>query len=91
MRIGEELQRQRTPFWRSWLTAPRLALGGVAVAAAWIALLYFGVPRPAGEERPLPESAEQLMHAHQIMRWGDPLSDKVALGMILASRSQEVP
>jgi len=72
---------------------PRLALGGAAAAAALVAIAYFIVPRsPDGEARQH-ENAEQLMHTHQMMSWGDPLSDKAALGVILASRSrlQEVP
>lgn len=92
-RIEAEPQRTRTSFWQGWLTIPRLALGGAAAAAVLVALAYFGVPRSPEEQTPLQENAEQLMHAHQIMSWGDPLSDKAALGAVLASRStvQEVP
>ena len=91
-RIEAGPQRTRTTFWQGWWTMPRLALGGAAAAAVLAALVYFGVPRPLEEQTSPHESAEQLMHTHQIMSWGDPLSDKAALGIVLASRSpaQEV-
>lgn len=92
-RIEAESPRTRTSFWQGWLTIPRLALGGAAAAAVLVALVYFGVPRSPEEQAPLQENAEQLMHTHQIMSWGDPLNDKAALGIMLASRPQlqEVP
>lgn len=92
-RIEAEPQQTRTPFWHGWLTIPRLALGGAVATAVLVALAYFGVPRSPEEQTPLHENAEQLMHTHQMMSWGDPLSDKAALGIALASRSQpqEVP
>ncbi len=92
-RIEAEPQQTRAPFWQGWCTIPRLAIGGAAAAAVLVALVYFGVPRSPEEQTPLQESAEQLMHTHQIMSWGDPLSDKAALGIALASRTQpqEVP
>ncbi|GIV15523.1 MAG: hypothetical protein KatS3mg022_0958 [Armatimonadota bacterium] len=92
-RIEAEPQRTRIPFWQSWFTVPRLALGGAVAAAVLVAIAYLGMPRPPEGEASSHESAEQLMHAHQMMSWGDPLSDKAALGVVLASRSQtqEVP
>jgi anti-sigma factor RsiW len=92
-RIEAEPSRARVPFWRSWFTVPRLALGGAVAAAVLVAIAYLGAPRPPEGEAPSPENAEQWMHTHQMMSWGDPLSDKAALGVMLASRSQtqEVP
>lgn len=92
-RIEAEPQRARIPFWQNWFTIPRLALGGAAVAAVLVAVAYFGTPHSPEGEPPLHENAEQFMHTHQMMSWGDPLSDKAALGVMLASRSQpqEVP
>lgn len=92
-RIEAEPQRAPTPFWQSWLTIPRLALGGAAAAAVLVAIAYLVIPRSPGGETFPHENAEQLMHVHQVMSWGDPLSDKVALGVALASQSttQEVP
>jgi anti-sigma factor RsiW len=89
----EAEHRRATPSWRRWFAVPRLALGSAAAAAALVAIAYFIVPRSPDGEAPQHENAEQLMHTHQMMSWGDPLSDKAALGVILASRSrlQEVP
>lgn len=93
VRIEAEPQRARASFWHGWFTIPRLALGGAAAAAVLVALVYFGVPHFPEEQTPLQENAQQLMHTHQLMSWGDPLGDKAALGIVLASRSQpqEVP
>lgn len=90
-RIEAEPQKAQSPFWQSWFTLPRLALGGAVAAAILAGLVYFGMPRmPESEAYPQADPS-QLMQAHQLMSWGDPLSDKTALGVMLASRYQEVP
>ncbi|MCL6475016.1 MAG: zf-HC2 domain-containing protein [Firmicutes bacterium] len=92
-RIEAEPQRVQIPFWQRWFSVPRLALGGAAAAAVLVAIAYFSLPRSPEGDAPQHDNAEQLMHTHQMMSWGDPLSDKAALGVMLASRSQpqEVP
>lgn len=91
-RIEAQPQKAQAPFWQSWFTLPRLALGSAIAAAILVGVLYFGMPRSPEHEMPLESDASQLMQAHQLMSWGEPLSDKAALGVMLASRShtQEV-
>jgi anti-sigma factor RsiW len=92
-RIEAEHPRLQIPFWQRWFSVPRLALGGAVAAAVLVAIAYYSVLRSPEGEASLHENAEQLMHTHQMMSWGDPLSDKAALGVMLASRAQtqEVP
>lgn len=91
-RIEGQPQPVRRTFWRNWFTLPRLALGGAIAATLLVALAYFTSPRPPSGEEHLHADPSQLMHTHQLMSWGDPLSDKAALGTLLASRphTQEV-
>ncbi len=87
----ETAPRRQVPFWKRWFTLPRLALGGAVAAAILFVVVYLGVPRaPEDGTHPHPE-ANELMQAHTMLSWGDPLSDKAALGAMLASRPQEVP
>lgn len=90
-RIEAQPQEARSPFWQSWFTLPRLALGGAVAAAILAGLVYFGTPRALQSEAHPQADASQIMQAHQLISWGDPLSDKAALGAMLASRYQEVP
>ncbi len=92
-RIESEAQRRVVPFWRQLFTLPRLALGGAIAAAVLAAVVFWRAPEPMVEEAPVADSGEALLITHHTMRWGDPLSDKAALGVVLASRStsQEVP
>lgn len=92
-RIEAQPQPVRPSFWRNWFTLPRLALGGAIAATLLVALAYFTAPHPPSGEEHLQADPSQLMHTHQLMSWGDPLSDKAALGTLFASRphTQEVP
>ncbi|MGQ9791172.1 MAG: zf-HC2 domain-containing protein [Armatimonadota bacterium] len=90
-RIEAQPQEAQSPFWQSWFTLPRLALGGAVAAAILAGVVYFGTPRAPESEAYPQADASQLMQAHQLMSWGDPLSDKAALGAMFASRYQEVP
>lgn len=92
-RIESTPQGSPTPAWRGWLTVPRLALGSAAIAALMLAALHFGDLLPRQSDAPLHDNPTQLMQTHQMMSWDDPLSDKAALGVLLATRSQarEVP
>lgn len=82
-----------TPFWRRWFTVPRLAMGSAAAAAVLLTVAYLSQLHAPEAELPPSPQASDLMHAHQMMSWGDPLSDRAALGAVLASRPQwqEVP
>ncbi len=76
----------RRSFWNSWFTLSRLAVGSAVAVTILLVAVYLGVPRLPDQTPQAPADAQQIIHAHQMMSWGDPLSDRAALGAMLASR-----
>lgn len=92
-RIESQPQPASTPFRLRRFTLPRLAFGGAIAVALVFAMVYFGAQHSPKDDVLLQVDPTQLMQTHQMMSWGDPLSDKVAIGVLIANRlhHREVP